>query len=169
MSSFCVREASFDCRQSGTYQCYLACYFTSVFFFCRVWYSKVLLGCVHFLQYSYSWCPIAQTWGQDLSRMSFLNSPIDQFPSYFCASCNDMMKTESCHHDHFLTTGGTRDVTMTYLTHEDEMWGDQCHFVYMPSQWEMMLQCNVVSHWLVANTKWSLGDYYEFTVLTDII
>ena len=29
------------------------------------------------------------------------------------------------------------------------------HFVYAPSQWEMMLQCNIVSHWLGACTKWS--------------
>ena len=30
------------------------------------------------------------------------------------------------------------------------------HFVYAPSQWEMMLQCNIVSHWLDTYTKWSL-------------
>ena len=30
------------------------------------------------------------------------------------------------------------------------------HFVYAPSQWETTLQCNVVSHWLGAYTKWSL-------------
>ena len=30
------------------------------------------------------------------------------------------------------------------------------HFVYAPSQWEMRLQCNVVSHWPSAYTKWSL-------------
>ena len=30
------------------------------------------------------------------------------------------------------------------------------HFVYAPSQWEATLLCNVVSHWLGANTKWSL-------------
>ena len=29
-------------------------------------------------------------------------------------------------------------------------------FVYAPSQWEMTLQCNVVSHWLGAYTEWSL-------------
>ena len=29
-------------------------------------------------------------------------------------------------------------------------------FVYVLSQWEMTLQCNVVSHWLGAYTKWSL-------------
>ena len=29
------------------------------------------------------------------------------------------------------------------------------HFVYAPSQWETTLQCNVVSHWLGAHTKWS--------------
>ena len=28
--------------------------------------------------------------------------------------------------------------------------------VHAPSQWETMLQCNVVSHWLGAYTKWSL-------------
>ena len=27
------------------------------------------------------------------------------------------------------------------------------HFVYVPSQWETMLQCNVVSHWLGACTE----------------
>ena len=30
------------------------------------------------------------------------------------------------------------------------------HFVYAPSQWETMLHCNVVSHWLGAYTKCSL-------------
>ena len=30
------------------------------------------------------------------------------------------------------------------------------HDLYAPSQWETMSQCNVVSHWLGANTKWSL-------------
>ena len=29
-------------------------------------------------------------------------------------------------------------------------------FVYASSLWEMTLQCNVVSHWLGASTKWSL-------------
>ena len=28
--------------------------------------------------------------------------------------------------------------------------------MYAPSQWEATLQCNGVSHWLGANTKWSL-------------
>ena len=31
------------------------------------------------------------------------------------------------------------------------------HFVYPPSQCEPTLQCNVVSHWLGACTKWSLS------------
>ena len=30
------------------------------------------------------------------------------------------------------------------------------HFVHAPSQWEMTLQCNIISHWLGAYTKWSL-------------
>ena len=30
------------------------------------------------------------------------------------------------------------------------------HFVYAPSQWEMALQCNAISHWLGAYTEWSL-------------
>ena len=30
------------------------------------------------------------------------------------------------------------------------------HFVNAPSQWEMTLHCNVISHWLDAFTKWSL-------------
>ena len=35
--------------------------------------------------------------------------------------------------------------------------GCRDHFAYVLSQWETMLQCNIVSHWLDANTKWSLG------------
>ena len=34
------------------------------------------------------------------------------------------------------------------------------HFVYAPSQWEIMLHCNVVSHWLGTCTKWSLNMLY---------
>ena len=30
------------------------------------------------------------------------------------------------------------------------------HSVYPPSQWEMALHCNTVSHWLGAYTEWSL-------------
>ena len=30
------------------------------------------------------------------------------------------------------------------------------HFLYDPSQWETMLQCNIISHWLSACTEWSL-------------
>ena len=30
------------------------------------------------------------------------------------------------------------------------------HFVYAPTQWEVTLQCNIVSHWLGAYTEWSL-------------
>ena len=30
------------------------------------------------------------------------------------------------------------------------------HFVYVPSQWEMTLHRNVISHWLGTYTKWSL-------------
>ena len=33
------------------------------------------------------------------------------------------------------------------------------HFVYALSQWETMLHCNVVSHWLGAYTKWPLLSY----------
>ena len=35
------------------------------------------------------------------------------------------------------------------------MWFHRDHFVYVPSQWEMTLQFNVVSHWLGTFTKWS--------------
>ena len=34
------------------------------------------------------------------------------------------------------------------------------HFVYASSQWETTLQCNVVSHWLGAFTKWSLNSHH---------
>ena len=36
---------------------------------------------------------------------------------------------------------------------------DRDHFSYAPSQWEAMLWCNIVSHWLGAYKKWSLIYY----------
>ena len=38
------------------------------------------------------------------------------------------------------------------------------HFVDTPSQWEMTLQCYVVSHWLGASTRWSLGCWTSATI-----
>ena len=35
------------------------------------------------------------------------------------------------------------------------------HFVYAPSQWETTLQCNVVSHWLGAYTKYSWRNWFS--------
>ena len=37
------------------------------------------------------------------------------------------------------------------------IWICRDHFVYVPSQWETTLQCNMVSHWLAAYTKRSLN------------
>ena len=36
-----------------------------------------------------------------------------------------------------------------------KQWLCRDNFLYAPSQWETTLQCNVVSHWLSAYTKWS--------------
>ena len=42
-------------------------------------------------------------------------------------------------------------------------WLSREHFVYVPSQWEKTLHCNVVSHWLGAYTKYSLLRVYTET------
>ena len=39
--------------------------------------------------------------------------------------------------------------------------GDLHHVEHAPSQWEMTLHCNVISHWLGTYTKWSLGSYHD--------
>ena len=59
-----------------------------------------------------------------------------------------------------------RDVSKTYNTNTAMPLGSAMiapllevtrdHFVNVSSQWETTLQCNVVSHWLGAYTKWSL-------------
>ena len=41
---------------------------------------------------------------------------------------------------------------------------DRDRFVYAPSQWEMPLECNVVSHWLGAYMKWSLLDIWQLSI-----
>ena len=45
---------------------------------------------------------------------------------------------------------------MFYLVWYDMQLHPKVNFVYVPSQWEPTLQCNVASHWLGAYTKWSL-------------
>ena len=45
---------------------------------------------------------------------------------------------------------------LKYSTHPLWYGNFRDHFVYVPSQWETMLHCNVGSHWLGACTKWSL-------------
>ena len=47
-------------------------------------------------------------------------------------------------------------VWIIYAVYVHINWVD---FVYAPSQWGTTLQCNVVSHWLGAYTKWSLHQY----------
>ena len=42
------------------------------------------------------------------------------------------------------------------------------NFVYAPSQWETTLQCNVVSHWLGAYTKWSLAMDARYNMAIEI-
>ena len=42
------------------------------------------------------------------------------------------------------------------------------HFVNAPSQWETTLPCNIVSHWMVAYTRWFLRTVNNFSVNYDI-
>ena len=42
------------------------------------------------------------------------------------------------------------------MGHRIHIYYTRGHFVYASSQWETMLPCNVVSHWLGAYTEWSL-------------
>ena len=38
------------------------------------------------------------------------------------------------------------------------------HFLYAPSQWETIIQCKFISHWLEAFTKWSLCSQAEYNI-----
>ena len=42
-------------------------------------------------------------------------------------------------------------------------WDSRYHSLYKPSQWEMMVQCNTISHWLGTYTEWSLRLLIFFT------
>ena len=53
-----------------------------------------------------------------------------------------------------LMKGITKGINLTSISIMQQLF-HRDHFVYVPSQWEM-LQCNTVSHWLGAYTKWSL-------------
>ena len=43
------------------------------------------------------------------------------------------------------------------------------HFVYVPSQWEMALQCNAISHWLGKYTEWSLFPLGTLRLLCNMV
>ena len=45
-------------------------------------------------------------------------------------------------------------VTQTRWTDVLTHYGNRYHFVNAPHQWETTLNCNIVSHWLGAYTKW---------------
>ena len=49
-----------------------------------------------------------------------------------------------------------------FLQEVSERPGTTMYFVYAPNQWEMTLQCNIVSHWLGAYTKQSLNYSWSF-------
>ena len=42
------------------------------------------------------------------------------------------------------------------------------HFVYATSQWETMLQCNIISHWLGTCKKWPLKDLISLLTHSDL-
>ena len=103
------------------------------------------------------------------------------FLTYFlyqiCTSCSPnsfifRAYRRICLHNLFLCTNNTNNMVKQHLgkqifslhQHTDSGWMTyqvytKDHFVYAPSQWETTLQCNVVSHWLGAYTKWSLWYY----------
>ena len=43
----------------------------------------------------------------------------------------------------------------------ENSWVSRDDFVHAPGQWETTLHCTVVSHWLGAHTKWSLGQSWS--------
>ena len=42
------------------------------------------------------------------------------------------------------------------------------HFVYAPSQWNMLSHCNTIPHWLGTKTKWSLWVSYSLTSFLEV-
>ena len=54
----------------------------------------------------------------------------------------------------FIVTGRHQAFTCTNVD-QNLWWHIRDHFVYVPSQWEMTLQCNVISHWLVTYIGWT--------------
>ena len=62
--------------------------------------------------------------------------------------------------------GGRRRVDYVLTRKEDKVVRTSHHLVNAPSQWETMLHCNIVSHWLGAYTKLSLHHYgFWFNIL----
>ena len=49
----------------------------------------------------------------------------------------------------------TLQMPVPYVYETQTWWSLRDHFVYVLSQWDTTLQCNVVSHWLDTYTKWS--------------
>ena len=51
------------------------------------------------------------------------------------------------------------DAECGHLSASEQIMKDRDQFVYVPSQWDKTLDCNIISHWLGTYTKWSLKEY----------
>ena len=80
--------------------------------------------------------------------------------SKFCILQNNYYRTE------MITMPKYSDLFGNFVFPGPSAMGCRDHFMYAPNQWEMMLQCNVVSHWLGVCKKWSLGMDMLSPVLT---
>ena len=83
-------------------------------------------------------------------------APMDSKPSLVQVSINELMTGQQWFMYWLgLGLGNYYIVNWTWLCSQRH---DRDHFLYVPSQWETTLQCNVVSHWLGTYTKWYLHD-----------
>ena len=73
--------------------------------------------------------------------------------SFYCSRSSRLVNSSGGLHDHHeMTSWQVQQKAISGML-VSKLWD---HFVYAPSQWEMTLQCIVVSHWLGARTEWSL-------------
>ena len=100
-------------------------------------------------------------WNKEMLRSIYLFTTVCQivenWESLWCQLCHNWWCTAGWGIGSALRCiGGPRTPEQTPYRWWREPGDTRDHLVFASSQWETTLQCDVVSHWLGAYTKWSL-------------
>ena len=116
----------------------------------------------HYLNWHHEWDPVTFTFGQFYKKVLSISIPIHEFEYHIFEFTPTSPRNQWGNHWCMSRGCGPLIIllhlVMAYFWRDiNHLQGLFCVCDYAPSQWEMTLHCNVISHWLGAYTKWSLS------------